>query len=495
LIKINHLPKEFLMTEVFSQPYLSLPASFYQRIAPEAMQGGRLLSLNEALRDALNLPLSDEAIEALTTGQAGLPNCEPLAQKYNGHQFGYYNPQLGDGRGVLLGQWTDKRGQHWDFHLKGAGRTAYSRQGDGRAVLRSVIREYLGSEALAGLGIPTTRALSLAVSQEAVYREQVEPRSTLLRVAKTHIRFGHFEWAGQQGKETFETLLKFVVAQYFPQWQNLSVAEQAEAVLKQACEATAEMVAGWQSVGFNHGVMNTDNMSILGETFDFGPFAFLDDCQLGFICNHSDTEGRYAFHQQPKVALWNCQVLAGAFATILEEPVLDDALNAYVQCYNNNYQQKMRMKLGLTPSSEPKEGYDKQLVGELLQRLDQSRVDYPLFWPALAKWLSGDAKPLEALFSQPKLIADWLKRYQQRAELEGVSQPEIAHRVKSSNPTVVLRNYIAQEIIEAAQENDLAPLERWLKALQSPFEAHPDLAAYQKAPTLAQKGIQLSCSS
>ncbi|GAB6034681.1 protein adenylyltransferase SelO [Galenea microaerophila] len=488
------------MTEqgTFHQPYATLPQHFYTVVQPEPLQSGELILTNERLRQQLQLPVDDKRLKALACGEAGLPNCEPLAQKYTGHQFGFYNPQLGDGRGVLLGEWVDPQGAAWDLHLKGAGRTPYSRQGDGRSVLRSSIREFLVSEALAGLGIPSTRALALACSNEVVYREQVEPRATLIRVAKTHIRFGHFQWAASQGEADFKQLLSYVVQHHFPDWQNLPVAQQAQKVLTAICRATGEMIAHWQAVGFNHGVMNTDNMSILGETFDFGPFAFLDDFQLDFVCNLSDSYGRYAFNEQPKVGLWNCQILAKSFHALLGESEQDLAVDAYIQAYNQHYLRLMRQKLGWTVAAEADkaevDAQDKQLIAELLKRLDQSRVDGLNFWLKLQAWAEAPSEKhrldLESLFSQPKLIQPWLQAYQERLQ-----QGADIVQMKRVNPQFILRNSIAHSVISAAEQGDFAPLKQWLEILQSPFIERPEMASAQAAPERTQRGIRLSCSS
>jgi len=365
-------------------------------------------------------------------------------------------------------------------------------------VLRSSIRELLASEALAGLGIPSTRAL--ARSKENVYREQVEPRATLIRVAKTHIRFGHFQWAASQGEASFNALLAYVVQHHFLHLQSNALVEQAAEVLRSICAATGEMIAQWQAAGFNHGVMNTDNMSILGETFDFGPFAFMDDFQLDFVCNLSDDQGRYAFNEQPKVGAWNCQVLAQSFAFLLNEKAQEQAVEAYVSAYNHHFILLMRRKLGWTVEGADAEEVDeicqqdKQFIAELLQRLDQSQVDWMTFWLKLQAWALEPSEvnrsDLESLFSQPKLIQPWLTAYQKRLE-QGADLAQMAQ----ANPQFLLRNSIAQEVITAAEQGDVAPLKKWLKVLQSPFDLHPEMAAYQSPPEPEKKGLRLSCSS
>ncbi|AZR81163.1 protein adenylyltransferase SelO [Thiomicrospira sp. S5] len=481
---------------MLQHPYLELPKSFFQPVWPEPQQNARLVAVNRALMQEIDCDLSDEQLLALTAGQledASLAefDLQPLAQKYTGHQFGYYNPDLGDGRGVLLGRWEDKNGQAWDFHLKGAGRTPYSRRGDGRAVLRSVIREYLASEALYGLGVPTTRALSIATSDEQVQRETFETRASLMRVTPSHIRFGHFQWAASKGPATFEFLTNFVVEHHYPELQSLAEPQRSAALLKTVCERTAVLMAKWQAVGFNHGVMNSDNMSILGETFDFGPYAFFDDFQIEYICNHSDYEGRYAYNQQPKIGVTNCQLLAHAFDKVLDEAAQNEALEAFVETYNRQYIDEMNRKIGLH-TVQPD---DKNLIGDLLVLMDQHRVDFSLFFRRLAKWNQPDEGELMALLNQPGAFVDWFQCYDARLQQEGVSESERQQRILAANPAIVLRNYIAQGIIEAAENGDYQPLEQWVEALHSPFEEHPGLAEFQKPPSPEQKGLQLSCSS
>ncbi|KUJ72580.1 YdiU family protein [Thiomicrospira sp. WB1] len=491
----------------FQSRFTQLPSDFYQFNAPEPMQNGRLVGVNAALREQLGLTLSDEGLLALASGQLTHPELaeaglRPLAQKYTGHQFGYYNPHLGDGRGLLLGEWLAPDGQVWDLHLKGAGRTPFSRNGDGRAVLRSSIREYLASEALHGLGVPTTRALAIASSDEAVQREILEPRATLLRVTPSHVRFGHFEWAARKNATARDALLGFVVDHYFPQAQGKSLKHQAWYLLQQVCERTARLIAHWQAVGFNHGVMNSDNMSILGETFDFGPYAFFDDFQMGYVCNHSDTEGRYAYNEQPSIGHFNCALLADALGAYLSEEDQKKALDDYVNEYNRVALAQMLVKLGLAPTpqdrnrpdAEVQKG-DRALVADVFILMDQQRVDHSLFFRRLA-WLGTEREPeLMALLAEPDAFADWFAALQQRVTDAGLSQHDWQARIRAANPSIVLRSYIAQEIIDAAEKGDEVPLMQWTQALQHPFDDHVELADYQQPPKPAQKSMVLSCSS
>lgn len=476
------------------QDYVQLPKSYFSHIDPEAMDNARLVSVNRALMKQLNCDLNDDELLDLLSGHLQRVDANPLAQKYVGHQFGVYNPDLGDGRGMLLGQWRDNSGQAWDFHLKGAGRTPYSRRGDGRAVLRSTIREYLASEALFGLGVPTTRGLAIATSDEAVRREVMEPRATLIRVSHTHIRFGHFQFAASKGAAHMETLLNFVVQKHYPEHEQDSLEQKAWTVLYQACIKTAKLLAKWQTVGFNHGVMNTDNMSIIGETFDFGPFAFFDDFKIDFICNHSDYEGRYAYNQQAQIALWNCKVLASCFEGLLTEEQAQQAMDDFVQTYNLAYLEDMNQKLGLASVQTG----DKELIGDLLVLMDQFQVDYSLFFRRLAKWQTDvDAELFELIHPDqlPTGFQQWFEKFQIRVQQESIEMPAWRERILKANPSIVLRNYIAQQIIEKAEKGDYTMLNEWLVALQTPFDDHPSLADFQQPPRPYQKGMQLSCSS
>ena len=473
------------------QDYTQLPASFYTKVEAEPQHNAKLLIQNTAILQQLDCDLNEAEILDLASGKLKLFAAEPIAQKYVGHQFGYFNPDLGDGRGLLLGQWYDADQQAWDFHLKGAGRTPYSRRGDGRAVLRSTLREFLASEALAGLGVPTTRALAIASSDEPVQREILEPRASLIRVSPTHIRFGHFEWAASQSPSTLETLLQFVVQKHFPQWSAASRSEQACYFFENVCVKTAELLAKWQAVGFNHGVMNTDNMSILGETFDFGPFAFFDDFNANFVCNHSDHDGRYGYNQQAKIAMWNCQVLAASLSGLVADADLQKNLQLFVEVYNRQYLMEMVQRLGLSELQIN----DKDLIGDLLVLMDKYSVDYNLFFRRLATWQTDEEPQLLELLSTPKAFNAWFDRFEKRLKEEGIEESVWRQRIVHNNPSVVLRNYIAQEIIEAVEQGDVEPLHRWLEALQSPFAEHLDLLAYQQPPAVAQKGFQLSCSS
>lgn len=467
----------------FQQPYCQLGGQFFRPCQPEPLNNAVWVARNEALIAEHQLNFNDNELLRLASGQLD-DSLTPIAQKYTGHQFGYYNPDLGDGRGLLLGQGSQVDGLAYDWHLKGAGRTPFSRGGDGRAVLRSCIREYLASEAMAGLGIPSSRALTVVSNDETVWREGAEPRAALLRLTPSHIRFGHFEWAAQLGASASKKLADYVIEQHFPKLAD--TAEPYSALLTEIVTRTAKLIAQWQSVGFNHGVMNTDNFSILGETFDYGPYAFMDDCQIGYVCNHSDHAGRYAYNEQPQIGLWNCQVLAASFANLTPDTSTRDAIiNDYVTTYNQHYITLMRHKLGLI-SEEVK---DKELVAELIILMDKHALDWSCTWRELAQ-------PFDTQFASK--LGDyqaWWQAYQTRLEQESTTEDERKRLILKNNPQLVLRNYIAQQAIERAEAGDFAWIDRLRQALRNPFEVSEQWLAYAQRPDLPQKGLRLSCSS
>lgn len=415
----------------------------------------------------------------------------PLAMVYSGHQFGSYNPRLGDGRAMLLGE-IAHQDRHFEIQLKGAGPTPYSRQGDGRAVLRSSIREFLCSEAMHGLGIPTTRALALMTSHEPVYREQVEHGAMVLRVSPSHIRFGSFEYFFYTRQhEALQTLADFVIDHHYPDCRQQE--NPYAAFLQQVVTRTAMLMAHWQSVGFAHGVMNTDNMSILGETFDYGPFGFLDDYNPQFICNHSDHTGRYAFDQQPSIGLWNCNALAHALSSLVPVEILREILQSYQPTIEQHYLQHMRAKLGLQTA----EAVDNMLLSQLLALLQQNAVDYTIFFRRLCDFSpQGQNDALRDLFVDRDGFDRWANQYTARLQAEHSEDSGRSARMKTANPKYILRNYLAQQAIDQAQrEQDFSEVQNLLQVLQSPHAEHPDFEHYAAFPPDWGKHLEISCSS
>jgi uncharacterized protein YdiU (UPF0061 family) len=415
----------------------------------------------------------------------------PIAQKYAGHQFGQYNPELGDGRGLLLGDVKGSDGKNYDLHLKGAGRTPYSRFGDGRAVLRSSIREFLASEAMYHLGIPTSRALSLVGSNEPVQRETIEQGAMVIRVCPSHIRFGHFEHCFYTGdKNQLQRLVDFTLQQHFPDCLNAE--NPALAMLQQVVVRTAELISQWQAVGFNHGVMNTDNMSILGISFDYGPYAFLDDYQPGYICNHSDHSGRYAFDEQPGIGLWNLNALAHALSPLIDVEDLRAALGLYEPTLVSHYMALMGKKLGLA-TIQPT---DRALIGQWLALLQQQKQDYTLSFRRLADFLDdATGSAVRDHMLDVAAFDQWAELYRTRLALESATTAERKTQMNSINPLYILRNYLAQQAIEAAEQGDTTPLHELMLVLQDPYQLQPGKETFAAPPPDWGKGMDISCSS
>jgi len=468
--------------------YARLPGEFYTLMPAEKVGvQPRLLHANPQAAALLGMDpaaFSDPAFTQVFSGHAPLDGFTPLAMVYSGHQFGVWAGQLGDGRALLIGQARNPAGELWDIQLKGAGQTPYSRFADGRAVMRSTIREYLCSEALAALGIPSTRALAIIATNEQVHRETAEPGAVLTRLARSHVRFGHFEHFFHKSQhDQVRQLADHVIAEYFP-----DVAGDHAAWFGEVVKRTAELMAGWQSVGFAHGVMNTDNMSVLGLTLDYGPFGFMEAYDPGFVCNHTDQQGRYAFDMQPAIAHWNLRALAFALTSLIEKDALISALDTYEGLYRTRYRTLMRAKLGLsTGEGARKEPGDDQLIGDLLNLMAKTRADYTLTF----RNLSGEDSDWLALFGEANVDAEaWLSRYRVRTEREHVLD------LDTVNPKYVLRNWVAETAIRAVEDRgDIAALDRIFQLIQTPFESHDGDEAFAAPPPPELCGLEVSCSS
>ncbi len=474
---------------------------FYARLAPTPLKGSHLIAFNPNAAALLDLPAEEaQRGEFLRyfSGEQALPGSEPVATLYAGHQFGHYVPQLGDGRALLLGEVVNQQGQAWELQLKGAGITPFSRRGDGRAVLRSSIREYLCSEAMHGLGIPTTRALCLTGSTEEVYRERIESGAMLLRMAPSHIRFGSFEvFYHRRQFEPLRELADYVLRHHYPQLEPGP--EGYLAMFAEVSRRTAELISQWQQVGFAHGVMNTDNMSILGLTLDYGPFGFLDDYDARFICNHSDYEGRYAFNNQPSIALWNLSCLGQALLPLFGEPraqaaeAANQILDEFQGQYEQHYWQGMATKLGLESLGRE----DESLIQGLLDAMQQQGSDYTLTLRALSHYDPDDAISHTGLRAQfpGAPFASWLERYRSRLQQEARPLPERRSKMLAANPKYILRNYLAQQAIDAAEQGDYAEIETLHRVLQRPFDEQPEYERYAAPPPEWGKQLEISCSS
>ena len=478
----------------WEQRYAALGPAFFTALPATPLPAPYWVGRNPALAQELGLPPgwldSDAALQALS-GNARLPGSQPVATVYSGHQFGVWAGQLGDGRALLLGE---ALGQEWQ--LKGAGRTPYSRMGDGRAVLRSSIREFLCSEAMQALGIPTTRALCVSGSDAPVRRETIETAAVVTRLAPSFIRFGHFEHFCHHGlHDELRQLADYVIARYYPACQDDAGwgGNAYAALLAAVTQRTAQLLAQWQAVGFCHGVMNTDNMSILGLTIDYGPFQFLDAYDPGHICNHSDHQGRYAFGRQPQVAHWNLYCLGQALLPLIDDQELAiAALDTYQPHYQHALSERFARKLGLLAPSAAAD----TLRERLLALLAAERVDYSIFWRRLSHWAAAQ-DPADAsvrdLFLDRAAIATWLQDF---AALHGPEDRAAAsQRMLRANPHYVLRNHVGELAIRAAAEKDFGPVADVLKVLQAPYDEHPAHVAWAGFPPDWAADIAISCSS
>ena len=484
-----------LETLNFDNSYARLPPAFHARLAPTPLPEPYLVSFNEDAARLLDLDPKEarrrEFVEYFA-GQRLLPGSEPLAMLYAGHQFGHYVQQLGDGRAILLGEVVNARGERWDLHLKGAGETPFSRAGDGRAVLRSSIREYLCCEAMHGLGIPSTRALCIVGSDMEVYRESIESGATLLRMVPSHVRFGSFEVFFYRGQhEELKQLADYVIALHFPELSELP--DKYPRFLREVALRTARLMAHWQAVGFAHGVMNTDNMSILGITLDYGPYGFLDQFDLGFICNHSDHHGRYAFDQQPEIGAWNVTCLAQALSPLMSVEEAKEAIAGYYETFSRHYVELMSAKLGLSASPEAA-----ALITGLLEILHGNKVDYTIFFRRLNGFRSAAGElnaPLRDLFLERGAFDAWAQSYRALLGKEGGDDGARKARLDRINPKYVLRNYMAQIAIGRANDRDYSEVDALLKLLQHPFDEQPQMERYAGFPPDWAQEISVSCSS
>ncbi len=484
-----------------------LPGDFYTRLAPTPLPQPYFIAASTAAAhllgvdpDALRRP---EAVEPLA-GSAVLAGTDPLAAVYAGHQFGVYVPQLGDGRALLLGGARGSDGGLWELQLKGAGRTPYSRMGDGRAVLRSSIREFLCSEAIDALGIPTTRALAVMGSDTPVFRETVETAAVVTRMAPSFVRFGSFEyfyWRGEH--EALKQLADYVIESFFPHCREAGDgAAPYLALLREVARRTARLIAQWQGVGFCHGVMNSDNMSILGLTIDYGPFGFIDGFDAGHVCNHSDEQGRYAYSQQPAVAHWNLYCLGQALVPLTGDvEATQAALETYTEAYGQAIAEVMHAKLGLA-ATEPG---DDALIDRLIGLLHDNRADWTLFWRGLARLPTDDhgraGEPtVRDRFADRAAFDAWSVDYRTRLRREAGSDAERAARMNRVNPKYVLRNHLAEVAIRKArgdggEPRDFAEVERLLRVLARPYDEQPESDDYAQPPPEWAGNLSLSCSS
>jgi len=484
----------------FDNSYTRLPGHFYAWTAPTPVAAPRLLALNAELCEELGL--SHEALTrdaaAILSGNVLPEGAASVAQAYAGHQFGNFVPQLGDGRAILLGEVLDAGGRRRDIQLKGAGPTPFSRRGDGRAALGPVLREYLLSEAMHALGIPTTRSLAAVATGEPVYREEALPGAVLTRVAASHIRVGTFEYfAAQEDRAGVEALARHVIERHYP--EALSSERPYLALLEGVCRRQAALVARWMQVGFIHGVMNTDNMSVSGETIDYGPCAFLDAYDPEKVFSAIDRSGRYAFGNQSRVAQWNLARLAETLLPLLDaDPgkAVESAtavIHRVPEIFEEEWLSGMRRKIGLE-TAHPE---DLALIEGLLGAMQQGEADFTLTFRRLcfaAEDLGGD-EAIRELFSAPGLYDAWAVHWRVRLAREDAAPGVCAARMRLVNPAVIPRNHRVEQAIAAAREGDFVPFERLHHALRRPFVEDPEFAEYALAPQPGERVLRTFCGT
>ena len=483
----------------FDNSYARLPDRFFASVYPEPVEGPKLLRFNQKLAAELGVEadLSDpDRLAAVLSGNVVPQGASPLAMAYAGHQFGNFVPQLGDGRAILIGEVMDRAGQRRDIQWKGAGPTPFSRRGDGRAALGPVIREYVVSEAMHALGIPATRALAAVSTGELVQREQEQQGAVFVRVAASHVRVGTFQFFAARGDtEGVRTLANYVIERHYP---DLMGAQNPYLALLQAvADRQAELIARWLGVGFIHGVMNTDNMTISGETIDFGPCAFLDEYNPMKVFSSIDRQGRYAYRNQPGIGQWNIARLAEALVPLIDadEEKAVEAANAVLKAFGDTFQahwiEVFRAKLGLVTARDG----DGDLVQGLLSAMEENEADFTRTFRALCNAAEGHDDDLLACFADPSKLREWLPKWNERLAEEGRSPADLATEMRGVNPWLIARNHRIEEAIAAANYGDFSFFEKLVEALEKPFEERPEFADYAIAPTAEQKVARTFCGT
>ncbi|WP_092086408.1 protein adenylyltransferase SelO [Bradyrhizobium brasilense] len=483
----------------FQNTYSALPANFFARVAPTPVAAPRLIKLNRPLAVQLGLDpdllATPEGAEILA-GKRLPDGADPIAMAYAGHQFGHFVPQLGDGRAILLGEVIDKDGVRRDIQLKGSGPTPFSRRGDGRAALGPVLREYIVSEAMFALGIPTTRSLAAVVTGEPVMRETALPGAVLTRVAASHIRVGTFQFFAARGDtEGVRALADHVIARHYPELKD--AAQPYHALLAGVVARQAALVARWLLVGFIHGVMNTDNTSISGETIDYGPCAFLDAYNPAQVFSSIDEMGRYAYANQPRIALWNLTRLAECLLPLFadeQEKAIEQAqviLGEFPEKFTAAYNTGLRAKVGLFTVRDG----DEALIQDLLDAMAKNAADFTLTFRHLGE-AASDAADARAQFTDPAVFDEWAARWRARLALEPQAPAERKAAMQAVNPAFIPRNHRIEAVIAAAvNSNDYAPFEELLTVLAKPFEDQPQFAAYADPPLPEQRVTQTFCGT
>ena len=492
-----------MTTIPFDNSYARLPETFYSRLSPTPVSEPGLIAVNRPLAQQLGVDpdwLASEDGVKVIAGNAVPEGAEPLASVYAGHQFGSYNPQLGDGRAILLGEVVDAGGNRYDIQLKGSGPTPYSRGGDGRSPLGPVLREYIVSEAMHALGVPTTRSLAAVTTGEQVVREEFLPGAVLARVASSHIRIGTFQYfAARNDSDALRQLTRHVLVRHYP--EALGSDNHGLALLESVIARQASLVASWQLLGFIHGVMNTDNMLLSGETIDYGPCAFMDNFQADKVFSSIDHGRRYAYRNQPGIAHWNLACLAQCLLPLLHEDkdraveLAQESIDRFPDLFLQAHTRGMALKLGLQEIGEQ----DTALVEELFQLMDEHRLDFTLTFRRLADLAdeSSDAStPIADLFEIPDALLPWLARWRERLGREETNPDRRQVAMYAVNPAFIPRNHLVEEVIQAAtREQELAPFFKLLDVLEAPYEYRPADSHFAKPPRPEQEVRQTFCGT
>lgn len=478
----------------FDNSYTRLPGYFYAAQNPIPVRAPRVVMLNHALAGSLGLDLralSDAEAAALFSGNTVPETAQPIAQAYAGHQFGHFT-MLGDGRAILLGEHLTPAGERFDIQLKGSGQTAFSRRGDGRAALAPMLREYIISEAMHALHIPTTRSLAVAATGEQVARETLLPGAILTRIAASHIRIGTFEYAVRQGgAEAVRILADYAIQRHYPGLSNTE--NPYLSLLHRVIERHAALVARWLQIGFIHGVMNTDNMSISGETIDYGPCAFMDAYDPHAVFSSIDQSGRYRYSNQPLMAQWNLARLAETLLPLIDPAqekavtLAGEAVHAFPQIYQNHWLSGMRKKLGLFTEEDE----DTKLIAALLNWMYKKQTDYTNTFRALAT----ETLPGDAIFHDPQFIA-WHTQWQTRLARQSQSRNSVLRMMQAHNPAIIARNHRVEQALSAAAEHgDYAPVQQLLAALADSYADVPEYYEYRTPPAPSERVYQTFCGT
>ena len=484
----------------FDNSYAQLPERMFARSVPAASPDPALIRVNRDLADELGLDpdwlAGPEGVEFLS-GRKIIEGSDPIAQAYAGHQFGNFVPQLGDGRAILLGEVIDVEGKRRDIQLKGSGRTRFSRGGDGRAALGPVLREYVLSEAMAALGIRTTRALAALTTGEEVYRDTVLPGALLVRVASSHIRVGTFQYFAARGDvEGLRHLTDHVIARHYP--EAAQEHEPILALLSAVIGAQADLVASWLHVGFIHGVMNTDNSSVSGETIDYGPCAFMDEYDPSKVFSSIDRAGRYAYANQPRIAQWNLARLAEALLPLIDEDQdkaiekAQDVLAGFEPRFTQAYHSGLRRKLGLFTAEDG----DIELASSILDAMHDHQVDFTLFFRSLGRAAEGQDEQARSLFADPSVFEQWAVNWRDRLSREAQSPAERRAAMDKVNPAFIPRNHRVEAMIQAAvKQGDFAPFEQLLAVTAKPYEEQPGLETFARPPLIHERVTATFCGT